>query len=179
MRSSTKALGIGSLLIALFSISFFFFYRKAEKNLAKQPLIRTMDVINQPLPQANLVNISGQRLDDEKLRRGRVILVFVMTDCEPCDDENRFLKTVLGSRQDISFIYVIPFGNKQQALQLAQNKYAVETFYDNGSMLSKSLQVYQVPVKIFLENGVIKKTWLDATGDDQEQAEFKDWLRSL
>jgi hypothetical protein len=179
MKLSTKALGIGALLIVVLSICFFFFYPRSEKNLAKQRLILTPEVINKPLPQANLVNISGQRLDDEKLRRGRVILVFAMIDCEPCDDENRFLKTVIGSRQDVSFIYVIPFGNKQQALQLAQNKYAVETFYDSGSMLSKNLEIYQVPIKVFLEDGVIKKVWLEATVEDQKQAEFKDWLRSL
>jgi hypothetical protein len=33
------------------------------------------------------VDISGKVLDDEKLRRGKVILVFTMTDCEPCNDE--------------------------------------------------------------------------------------------
>lgn len=179
MKPSTKALGIGALLIAVLSISFFFFYRRSEKNLAKQRLILTPEVINQPLPQANLVNISGQRLDDEKLRRGRVILVFEMIDCEPCDDENRFLKTVMDSRKDVSFFYVIPFGNKKQALQLAQDKYAAETFYDSGSMLSQSLEIYQVPIKVFLEDGVIKKVWLDATDNDQKQVEFKDWLRSL
>lgn len=179
MKPSSKALVIGALLIAILSISFFFFYRRSEKNLARQRLILTPEVLNKPLPQANLVNISGERLDDEKLRRGRVILVLEMVDCEPCDDEDRFLKTVMDSRQDIRFIYVIPFGNKQQALQLAQNKYAVETFYDSGSMLSKNLEINQVPIKIFLEDGVIKKVWLDATDNDQKQAEFKDWLRSL
>lgn len=102
-----------------------------------------------------------------------------MTDCEPCDDENSFLKTVMDSRKDVSFIYVIPFGNKRQALQLAQNKYAAETFYDSGSMLSRSLELYQVPIKVFLEDGVIKKVWLDATDNEQKQVEFKDWLRKL
>jgi hypothetical protein len=179
MKPLTKALGIGSLLIAVFGVSFFFFYRRAEKNPSKQPLILTSAVINQPLPKANLVNISGKLLDDEKLRRGRVVLVFTMTDCVPCDDENEFLKTVIGIRKDVSFIYVIPFGNKEQSLKLAQSKYAVETFFDSGSMLSRSLQLYQVPIKVFVEDGTIKKTWLDATVDSQGQAEFKNWLNGL
>lgn len=179
MKPLTKVLGIGLILIAVFGVSFFFFYKKAQKDLPKQPLILTSAVINQPLPKANLVNISGKPLDDEKLRRGKVVLVFTMTDCKPCDDENEFLKTVIGSRQDVSFIYVIPFGIKDEALKAAQGKYAAETFFDNGSMLSRSLQLYQVPIKVFLENGIIKKTWLDATFDDQAQAEFKDWLKGL
>jgi thiol-disulfide isomerase/thioredoxin len=179
MRPLTKVLGIGSILIAVFGVSFFIFYPRAQKDLPKQPLILTSSVINQPLPKANLVNVSGKPLDDEKLRRGKVVLVFTLTDCKPCDEENEFLKTVVESRKDVRFIYVIPFGNKDQALKAAQSKYAFETFFDDGSMLSRSLQVYQVPLKVFLEDGIIKKTWVDATFDSQGQAEFKDWLNGL
>jgi len=98
MKPSNRSLGIGIILLAIFVASFYFFYRRAENKL-QEPLIRTSAVINQPLPKANLVNISGKVLDDEKLRRGKVILVFTMTDCEPCNDENEFLKTVIGSRE--------------------------------------------------------------------------------
>ena len=179
MRPLTKALGIGSILIAIFCVSLYFFNRGARKNLPKQPLILTSAVINQPLPNANLVNISGKRLDDGKLRRGRAVLVFTLTDCEPCDQENDFLKTLIGSREDVGFFYVIPFGNKDQVLKSAKSKYAFETFFDEGSMLSRSLQVYEVPLKVFLEDGVIKKTWREATVNKQRQDEFRDWLSRL
>jgi hypothetical protein len=74
-----------------------------------------------------LVDISGQAHDDEKLRRGSVVLIFTLTDYRPCDQENRFLWTVVGNREDIGFIYVIPFGNKEQVLKAAQIKYAAYT----------------------------------------------------
>jgi hypothetical protein len=48
-----------------------------------------------------------------------------------------------------------------------------------GSNLSKSLEIYQAPIKIFLEDGIIKRTWLDATDGNQKEAEFKDWLGGL
>ena len=63
----------------------------------------------------------------------------MMPDCDMCDAENEFLKTVVGSRQDVSFIYVIPFGNKEKTLESAQNKYALNPYFDNGSMLSRKL----------------------------------------
>jgi hypothetical protein len=68
---------------------------------------------------------------------------------------------------------------KDKALDAAKNKYAFETFFDEHSMLSRSLQVYQVPIKVFIEDGVIKKTWVDATVDTQRQDEFKEWLNGL
>ncbi len=179
MKTKAKLLGGVLILTAVFCLSFYLFYTRARNAVPKQPLILTPAVINRPLPKANLVNISGEALGDEKLRRGRVVLAFMMPDCIPCDQENEFLKTVAGARRDVSFIYVIPFGSKDQSLAQARSKYALEPFFDEGSSLSRKLQLYQVPVKVFLEDGVIKKTWLDATVDDRGQAEFKDWLNSL
>jgi len=179
MRPVIKTLEIGLILIAVFCVSFYFFYKRAQKDPPKQDLILTSAVINQPLPKANLVNISGKPLGDERLRRGKVVLVFMMPDCQPCDQENEFLKTVADSRKDVRFFYAIPFGNKNLVLKLAQSKYSLDPFYDVGSNLSRSLEIYQVPIKVFLEDGIIKKTWIDATVDNQRQAEFKDWLRGL
>lgn len=181
MRTLRKILALGLILLAVFCGSFYFFYRRAQKRTppASQDLILTEAVLNRPLPQANLVNLSGEQLADEDLRQGKKVLVFMMPDCEPCDRENAFLKTVAESHQDLKFLYVIPFGNKDESLKLAQAKYALAPFYDRGSNLSRSLDIYQVPVKVFLEDGVIKKVWLDATTTDQKRAEFKAWLDSV
>lgn len=179
MRTLRKALSFCLILIAVFCVSFYLFHLRSQKNQAKQSLILTPAVINQPLPKTNLVNISGEPYEDEKLRRGRVVLVFMMPDCKPCDTEHEFLKLVAGTRQDVSFVYVIPFGDKDQTLRAARDKYALDPFFDLGSGLSRKLQLYQVPVKLFVEDGIIKKTWLDATSDEQEVSEFKGWLNSL
>jgi hypothetical protein len=179
MKTSTKVLAAGAVLVLVFGASFLFFYKRAQKKLPKQPLILTSAVINQPLPKADLINGSGQGLDDSKLRKGRIILVFVMPDCQPCDQEDQFLKTVIGIRKDINFIYVIPFGSQVATLKSAQGRYASEAYYDRGRTVSKELEMTQVPIKIFLEDGIIKKIWLDATVDSQAQNEFKTWLTSL
>lgn len=179
MKPLSKAFWSVALLIVVFCVSFFFLYQRARRNLVKDPLILTSAVIDRPLPKANLVNISGSFLDDEKLRRGKVIVVFTMTDCEPCDQENDFLKNVVNKRKDIRFINVIPFGNKDETLKLAQSKYALETYFDDGSQISRTLELYSVPIKVFLEDGIIKKTWVGATVDSQHRAEFEDWLTHL
>ena len=178
MKPSSKAFWTGALLIAVFCVSFLFLYQRARKNSVKEPLILTPSVINRPLPKANLVNISGSFLDDEKLRRGKVIVLFTMTDCEPCDQENDFLKNVV-KRKDIPFIYVIPFGTKDESLKVAQSKYAFETYFDDGSQLSRVLELYKVPIKVFLEDGIIKKTWVGATVDNQQRTDFEEWLANL
>jgi thiol-disulfide isomerase/thioredoxin len=179
MKSLSKAFWSGALLITVFCVSFFFLYQRARSNAVKEPLILTSAVINRPLPKANLVNFSGSFLDDEKLRRGKVLVLFTMTDCEPCDQENDFLKQVVSKRKDIPFIYIIPFGNKDEALKSAQSKYAFETYFDEGSQLARTLDIYTVPIKVFLEDGIIKKTWVGATVENQQRAEFENWLTQL
>ena len=178
MRKLFKVLQFGVVLIAVASVSFYFFYKRAQKNLPI-PLIFTSAVINQPLPKTNLVDSAGKQLDGD-IRRGRVALVFTLTTCPICDQENDFLKTVVDARKDVSFFYVIPLGNKDTALKSAQSKYAFETLFDEGGMLSKSLEIYRVPLIVYLEDGIIKKTWLDgATVENKSQAKFKQWLTNL
>lgn len=182
MNSVAKALRFGAILIAVAAISFYFFYKRTQQQQVKEaePLVQTEAVINQPLPKARLINLSGKVLQDGQLRHGKVVLTFTLTTCTICDQENDFLKTVVDSRKDVGFYYVIPFGPKDEVLKSAQSKYALETFYDEGSMLAKSLEVYRVPTMLFLEDGVIKKTWLDgATVEEKSQAKFKEWLASL
>ncbi len=60
---------------------------------------------------------------------------------------------------------------------MAQNKYALKAFFDNGSMLSRKLELLQVPIKIFIEDGIIKQTWIDASLTSKKQTEFKEWLQ--
>src|SRR6185369_17494051 len=98
-----------------------------QQTEAKQPLILTAAVLDQPLPEASLINLAGQTLGDDKLRHGRVVLVFTLNECEFCDHENEFLKTAAVNNKNVRFYDVIPFGVKDQALQAAQRKYAFET----------------------------------------------------
>jgi hypothetical protein len=178
MKISGKTFLSVALPLAVFCVSFFFLYQRAARNSAREPLILTAEVINRPLPKANLVNISGAYLDDEKIRRGKVIVLFTMPDCEPCGEENQFLKSVAEKRKDIPFVYIIPFGNKDYLLKQAQGKYAFETYFDVGMQLAKTLEISSVPLKVFLEDGIIKQTWVGAS-DNKQRAEFEDCLTHL
>lgn len=178
MKISSKTFLSVALPLAVFCVSFFFLYQRAAKNSAREPLILTAGVISRPLPKANLVNISGTYLEDEKLRRGKVIVFFTMPDCEPCSQENEFLKEVSAKRKDIPFVYVIPFGNQDYLLKQAQGKYAFETYFDVGMQLAKTLEISSVPIKVYLEDGIIRKTWIGGS-DNKKRAEFEDWLTHL
>ena len=106
-------------------------------------------------------------------------MAFMMPDCVPCERENEFLKPIINSRKDVRFVYVIPFGNKHENLKLAHNKYALEPFLDVGNNLSRKLELRQVPLKLFVEDGIIKRTFIDSAITPEVQDDFKRWLASL
>ncbi len=169
----------GVIVLAVLCLVLLFLSKKTASKPAEPPLILTPAVINQPLPLADLIDISGNRLGDDRLRQGKVVLVFTLTSCKPCDQENEFLKTVINTRKNVSFFYVIPMGVRNEVLKEAGEKYCLETFFDQGSMLARKLEVYQVPIKVYLEDGIIKRTWIEATVTEQGKSEFRNWLNGL
>lgn len=178
MNKQTKLAVCASLaFVAIFCTSFVFFYSRSQQKQAR-PMV-SPEEMGQALPPAELVDKANARLKDEDLRKGKVLLTFVQPDCNACNKESAFLKTVVGRRDDVSFYGVIPFGDKQASLESAERKYPFKVYYDEGYQLGGSLQITSVPVKLFVEDGVIKKVWEGASVDPDTQQEFVRWLTDL
>lgn len=77
------------------------------------------------------------------------------------------------------FYGVISFGDKDGSLRAAEGKFPFKVFYDQGQNLSMSLGIRRVPIKLFVENGIVKKAWGGATVSKEKQDEFITWLKSL
>lgn len=135
--------------------------------------------INKPLPEARLVDIKGTTLPDESLRRGKVVLVFANTKCGACLTEAEFLRTVINKRPDISFYGVATLGNKDALLTGSEELFPFKTFYDDEAMLTQNLGITRMPIKIFLEDGVVKETWGGASKSQEIQADFIEWVEQV
>ncbi|MCI0563129.1 MAG: hypothetical protein MN733_32020 [Nitrososphaera sp.] len=131
------------------------------------------------MPEANLIDVHGGKLDDKLLRQGRCILVFVTPDCNACLRDSEFLKTVVDKRKGLPFYGIVSFGERESALDAARKKFPFDVFYDGGFKLAGKLGITRVPIKIFVEDGVIIKTWGGATTEQEEQEEFISWLKRL
>jgi hypothetical protein len=169
--------GVIFFLAAVFCISFVFFYKRIQRSQAV-PSDTSKSLINKPLPHAQLVDAYGAKVDDEILRRGRVVLVFVTTDCDACRTETKFLQTVLGRRKDVAFYGLVPFGTRPDSAD-AVKMFPFRTFYDEGNSFVSTLGINRVPVKVFLEDGIIKKGWIGAALTDQAKQSFVEWLDGL
>jgi peroxiredoxin len=174
MKTQVKWIVGATLALAiLFCASFVFFYRRTQ-----QKSVVAAKGIDKPLPKANLVDIDNKPLPDSSLRAGKVVLVFVTAECEACGHESEFLKTIVSTNK-VHFYGVISYGDKASSLRTAEQKFPFKTFFDENFHLARALGITRVPVKLYLEDGVMKKVWGGATNDEQKKTAFVQWLDAL
>jgi hypothetical protein len=166
-------------IIVLFGVSLLFFLNYFQGRVKEQqPTLPSL--IGKTIPVSHLVNLSGTELGTQELRRGKVILVLLTPDCASCLEEGEFLRASVNKRSDVRFYGAIPFGNREDALKSAEGKFPFQVFFDEGALLSRELSTKGiVPVKLYLEDGIIKKTWIGSTKYYHTESEFNQWLGSL
>ena len=162
------------LFVLVFCAGFAFFYPRQQQSAAD-----ARRGVGSTLPHAELVDADNQVLPDAALHNGRFILVFVSPDCGACEAEAKFLQPVVKQRSDVPFYGVVSFGEQATALRAAQAEFPFKVFYDRNFHLAGQLGIKRVPIKLYIENGVIKKAWGGATTDAAKQAEFVSWLEKL
>ena len=113
------------------------------------------------------------------MKSGKVLLVFLTPDCDACMKETEFLKDLVGKRTDIRFYGVVSFGDMDYALRAGKEKIPFQVVYDRGFKLAGQLGINRVPIKVFVENGIIKKSWAGATVDEKKKADFVRWLSEV
>jgi len=177
-KRSISIAGVTVFLIAVFCTGFVFFYKRMQRS-QPEPVATSKSLINKPFPHARLIDSSGAKVDEQVLRQGRVVVVFVTTDCEACQTESKFLQTVMGRRSDVTFYGLVTLGQHPDPSETAEKKFPFKVFYDEESSFVMTMGINRVPVKVFLEDGIIKKGWIGAALTDKSKTAFIEWLDSL
>lgn len=169
-------ISLAVLFVVVFCGGFVFFYLRHQQKQASQS---TSAKTPHPLPEGKLIDEFNQQLPNSQLRHGRLFLVFITPSCDACMKESKFLSTIIGKYNKIPFYGVISFGDKDVALREAKDKFPFKVFYDDHFQIAGPLGITRVPVKLYVEDGVIKKAWGGATVEDQAKADFVKWLDDL
>lgn len=128
------------------------------------------------VPPARFVAPGEIPVADDTWRKGKVVLVMLTTQCGACLSEAEFLRTVAGKRKDVKFLGVLSFEQDEPALRAAQTIFPFPVVRDDRMALMRGLGVYGVPVKVYLEDGVIRQVWGGASVDGEKRAQFTEWL---
>ncbi|MGI8669511.1 MAG: TlpA family protein disulfide reductase [Aridibacter sp.] len=165
-------------LTILFCGSFVWFYNQSQVTL-NSPIAEVEKTRDKILPKAKLVDLNSNLLSDDELRKGKVILVFVTPDCDACLKESEFLSGLINKQQKVKFFGVTSYGKPEETLKIAQEKFPFKVYYDAESLLALQLKITRVPIKIYVEDGIIKKVWGGATVSEDKKAEFISWLEKV
>ena len=184
---SKRLIAIASVslfLAAVFCAGFVFFYNRIQRTKAEAAAAASVpdsskSLIDKPLPTAKLIDLRGAKVDEQVLRTGRVILVFVTPDCDACATESKFLQTLMERRKDVAFYGLVPFGGPPENVEDVESRFPFKVFYDEENSFVQSMGINRVPVKVFLENGLIKKGWIGAAQTDKAKSSFTEWFDSL
>jgi peroxiredoxin len=182
--------GVFFFLAVVFCAGFIFFYNRMQRTKAEAAATATStaapdpskSLIDKPFPKAQLVDIRGAKVDEQVLRTGRVIVVFVTPDCDACTTESKFLQTLVGRREDVTFYGLVPFGGRPgdvDEVEDVEKKFPFKVLYDEENSFVMSMGINRVPVKVFLENGIIKKGWIGAAQTDKAKSSFTEWFDGL
>ena len=150
---------------------------KARAHAAQTDPFRALQPrIGKQLPAGRFIAAGKKPVPDHSWRKGKVVLVFLTTGCDACLAEGRFLRSVVDQRKDVAFLGVLSFEQDEQALSKAQTLFPFPVVRDERMLLMRSLDVTGVPFKIYLEDGVVRKTWGGAAMTEEERSDFNQWL---
>ena len=137
------------------------------------------EVLDSQLPPFALASASGEKLSENLVRQGNVVLVFLASDCKACMENGDFFKTIVNSRKDVKYYGVRPYDKKSESGEPYVNVVPFAVYFDLDHRLSRYLGIRGVPVAVFLKDGTVKRIWGGVAISEQETLEFNSWLSSL
>jgi peroxiredoxin len=126
-------------------------------------------ISGEPLPSTELLQLDGRMLPPDTLRKGKVVLVFLTTHCQPCQKEFKILSSVQPSTSAKIKIYGVGVEDRSLIVDfLKENGVGTDVVLDQHAQLMKLLSVKYFPTSFLVEDGIITKTWFgnEASADE-------------
>jgi peroxiredoxin len=152
-----------ALVGLLISTVFFIYYFSSPKS---PDLSDAVYFSEKPLPRAVLIDVKTNEDDYEELRKGKVLAVFLTTNCNACKKDMSLI-SALHSELDTNFkIYGIAIENVDKVKKYVElNNIKFPVVIDKDGQLLKNLSVKYFPTKFLIENGIIIKTVIGSSPD--------------
>jgi peroxiredoxin len=162
---------LGALVVLLASTWFFAMQSEARKqkddHLKGREPLEIASNVNLPLPAYRIANLEQQEIPADELRRGRVLLVYLTTSCEPCLKEVEIISRLHRDAPPDLRIYGISFERPAQVATFVKEfDLKFPMLIDMSSQLARSLEVHYFPSKYLVEEGVITTIWPGLTRDE-------------
>jgi peroxiredoxin len=122
-----------------------------------------------PLPPHHLIDLNRQGVAPEELSRGRVLLVFMTTSCEPCVEEARIISRLADAPPPGLKVFGVSFERTAQVATFVKEfdlKFAMLT--DPNAELIRALDLHHFPTAVLVEDGLVAASWRGVTRDEAD-----------
>lgn len=161
---SAAALGVACFLAALAAGAALVAPRKA-----RHPVPGALTNVHLQLPACRLIDLERGELAADELRSGRVLMVYLRTDCTACLKEVEVISRLRRDTPPGLRIYGLAAESGSRLKDFAkEHKLTFPILSDEEGQLARSLDTRYFPSKYFVEDGVITKAWYGKTRDEAE-----------
>lgn len=161
-----------TLLVVLAALAGLFVIKPAVRSQREEhgkagAALGLLDTKPQPLPSSRLMNLNRQEMPVDVLRRGRVLLVFLTTNCDPCVKEAQVISRLHRDVKPGLHVYGIGIERPAQIATFV-DEFGLQfpMLIDVNANLARSLDVHHFPSKYLIEDGMVTKVWRGKTQDE-------------
>lgn len=107
-----------------------------------------------------MINLQTNQDDSEKLKKGKVLLVFLTRGCDACKKEIPNITQALPSLVPKMAVYGVYIEERSEvAAFVEENQIRFPILLDSGGRIFAGLGKTLIPAKVLLEDGAITKIW--------------------
>jgi peroxiredoxin len=121
------------------------------------------------LPAGALINLATNVDSYATVNKGRVLLVFLTTNCDACKRESFTLSKVLQSLNPNTDVYGVCFEEREKVIPFVkENGIKFPVLLDKGGRVFSGLGLTVFPAKVLMQNGTIIKTWFGSSPSETD-----------
>jgi peroxiredoxin len=118
------------------------------------------------LPRAPLVNLQTNRDEYQNVTSGKVLLVFVTTDCDACRKELFNVSQAIPSLAAKVTVYGVGIEDRDSVNTfIIANHINFPILLDHGATILSRLGFKLMPTKVLLQDGAVTKIWYGSSPD--------------
>ena len=118
------------------------------------------------LPRAPLVSLQTNHDEYQNVIKGKVLLVFVTTDCDACRKELSNVSQAVPSLASKVTVYGVGIEDRDSVISFMEaNHVGLPILLDHGAVILARLGFKFMPTKVLLHDGVITKIWYGSSPD--------------
>jgi peroxiredoxin len=116
------------------------------------------------LPKGRMINLQTNQDDYEKLKKGKVLLVFLTRSCDACNKEIPNIAQALPSLVPKMAVYGVYIEERSEVASFVQeNPMPFPILLDSSGRVFAGLGIKLIPAKVLIEDGTITKIWFGSS----------------